>query len=328
MAAGAFALGANAQSAVRAQIVGGGSNQSGKCTVEVLVDGAAEVEIRGDTGQIRNLAGQPAQFRRLQCTSPIPANPVDFRFSGVDGRGRQQLVRDPRNGGSAVIRIEDPSGGQEGYTFDLTWGGGNGYLNDPRNAGNDRNDDRYRNDGQFRWGGRAVDREYAANQAIRVCQDAARQQAMDRYHAGRVEFRDMRLDDNPGRRDWVMGRIDVYQGGGREDRYDFSCSVNFDTGRVRSVDLDPAGGRRFGDADRGQGMGRAIQGCQSAVIDRMQNNGYRNINVRSIRMDDGPGRTDFVVGNGIAQRGRGNDPFQFSCRVDARDGDVRSVDIR
>ena len=95
-AAGAFALVANAQSAVRAQISGGGSNQSGKCTVEVLVDGAAEVEIRGDTGQIRNLAGQPAQFRRLQCTSPLPANPVDFRFSGVDGRGRQQLVRDPR----------------------------------------------------------------------------------------------------------------------------------------------------------------------------------------------------------------------------------------
>ena len=101
--------------------------------------------------------------------------------------------------------------------------------------------------------------------------------------------------------------------------------------RYRPGALRGRGSRRWpplGDTDRGQGMGRAIQGCQSAVIDRMQNNGYRNINVRSIRMDDGPGRTDFVVGNGIAQRGRGNDPFQFSCRVDARDGDVRSVDIR
>ena len=67
MAAGAFALGANAQSAVRAQIVGGGSNQGGKCTVEVLVDGAAEVEIRGDTGQIRNLG---------RSTCPVPPPPM------------------------------------------------------------------------------------------------------------------------------------------------------------------------------------------------------------------------------------------------------------
>ena len=77
------------------------------------------------------------------------------------------------------------------------------------------------NEGQFRWGGRQVERDYAVNQAVRVCQDAARQEATNRYHPGRVEFREMRLDDNPGRRDWIMGRMDVYQRGGREDHYDF-----------------------------------------------------------------------------------------------------------
>jgi len=54
----------------------------------------------------------------------MPGNPANFRFSGVDGRGRQELVRDPRNGGVAVVRIEDRDNGSEGYTFDLTWSGG------------------------------------------------------------------------------------------------------------------------------------------------------------------------------------------------------------
>ena len=39
----------------RAAIVGGGSPDRGQCTVEVVVDGAAEVEIRGDTAVLRNL---------------------------------------------------------------------------------------------------------------------------------------------------------------------------------------------------------------------------------------------------------------------------------
>src|SRR3982074_944430 len=91
------ALGAAMGSAVaqdserRATIVGGGGGR-GKCTVEVVVDGAAEIEIRGDRGVIRNLSGQPAQWRRFECTSPLPPNPADFRFAGVDGRGHQELV--------------------------------------------------------------------------------------------------------------------------------------------------------------------------------------------------------------------------------------------
>lgn len=107
----------------------GGNPERGKCTIEVVVDGAAEVEVRGDTANLRNLAGQPPQWRRFECNGPLPANPADFRFAGVDGRGRQQLIQDPRNGGVAVVRIEDPQSGSDGYTFDLFWsnayGGGN-----------------------------------------------------------------------------------------------------------------------------------------------------------------------------------------------------------
>ncbi len=113
----------NAQTYERRAMIRGGSPDRGKCTIEVVVDGAADVEIRGDSASLRNLNGQPPQWRRFECTSPLPANPGDFRFSGVDGRGRQELIRDPRNGGVAVVRIEDKDNGADTYKFDLTWNG-------------------------------------------------------------------------------------------------------------------------------------------------------------------------------------------------------------
>ena len=119
------ALGASAQTLSRqAVLTGGGDRAAGQCTIEVVVDGSAEVEIRGGNGLLRNLSGQSPQWRRFECTSIMPGNPADFRFNGVDGRGRQDLVRDPRNGGAAVVRIEDPDSGSEGYTFNLSWRNG------------------------------------------------------------------------------------------------------------------------------------------------------------------------------------------------------------
>lgn len=100
----------------------GSRGDNGKCTIEVVVDDVAEVEISGDMGRLRTLSGQPAEWRRLECSDPLPQRPAEFRFIGVDGRGRVELVRDPRdNRGRAVVRIEDTKGGREGYTFDLEW---------------------------------------------------------------------------------------------------------------------------------------------------------------------------------------------------------------
>ena len=92
-------LPAQAQSQrIRANLTGGGGGE-GKCTFEVEVDGVAEVEIHGDQGDLRTLSGNPARWRRLECNQPLPNNPSAFRFQGVDGRGRQQLVRDPNSTG-------------------------------------------------------------------------------------------------------------------------------------------------------------------------------------------------------------------------------------
>src|SRR5580765_8410534 len=91
----------------RAAIVGGGNPNAGQCTITVLVDGQAEIEIRGSDATMRDLGGAPPQWRRFECTSALPPNPANFQSAGLNGRGHQNLVADPRNGSPAVVRIED-----------------------------------------------------------------------------------------------------------------------------------------------------------------------------------------------------------------------------
>jgi hypothetical protein len=291
----------------RAVISGGGGFDSGKCTIEVVVDGAAEVEIRGDTALLRNLKGQPPQWRRFECNGVLPLNPVGFRFSGVDGRGRQTLVGDPGRGGVAVVRIEDPDNGMEGYTFDIRWGGSGGPVpGRPPEV-------------------RGPGRRFTTEEAVRVCQDAARDQASGRFHTREVEFLRTTIDDQPGRNDWVIGTLAVRRFDRREI-YRFSCSVNFDTGRVRSAQIELVAERDGG--ERRGGTERAIENCRRSVEDRLHNEGFDRIDFRSINVDDRPGRSDWIVGN-VRAEGRGRTEFrEFGCSVDLRDGDVRSVDVR
>jgi len=118
-----LAASASGQTTINAQITGGGG--AGKCTFEVRVDGVANVQIRGNQGYIQTKQGMPAQWVRLKCNQPLPRNPYNFRFAGVDGRGKQYILRDPgQNNGVAVIRIEDTRSGYEGYTGDIMWNGG------------------------------------------------------------------------------------------------------------------------------------------------------------------------------------------------------------
>lgn len=321
----------------RANLRGGARNGEGKCTVEVVVDGAAQVELRGDMGTLRNLNGQPPQWRRFECDSPIPQNPVNFRFQGVDGRGRQTLIRDPRNGGVAVIQIEDPNNGAEGYTFDVTWGAGGdprdggGYI-DGRPNGQYPTGGNYGNNGNGRGFGRPNDRRFTADQAVQICQDSIREQAMTQYRTRDVTFRRTAMDDAPGRNDWVIGSIEIRRPNGPPQVSRFSCSVNFDTGRVRSAQLDPGNmgdGRDFNNGGYGGGNmpSAAMQNCERAVRARMRDEGYGQVQIGPMRADDQPGRRDWVVGDMRASGRNGSDSFRFSCSVDMRDGDVRSVDV-
>lgn len=309
----------------RARITGTGNSDRGKCTIEVVVDGAAEVDIRGDTGTIRNLAGQPPQWRRFECTGPLPANPVDLRFHGVDGRGKQELVRDPRNGGAAVVRITDPSGGAEGYTFDLTWGGGGNESGRPGVGGYDNG---RRFDDRSGYRDRVTNGRFSADDTIRVCEEAVRQEAVGRFNTPNIAFRRARMTDNPGPQDWIAGVFDIRRRG-RDEAYRFSCAVNFDTGRVRSMRIEPIGGdgpQGYGDSNP-RSTARATEFCERAVEERLRRDGYEYVNFGSLRVDDRPGRSDWIVGNVTADRGRRPESFNFSCSVDLANGRVRSVDV-
>lgn len=112
----------------RGRITGGGGDR-GKCTVEVVVDGTAEIEIIEAEGRMNTLAGARATWRSMECNMGVPGNPAEFKFSPQSGRGKQYVVRQPQeNRGIALIRIEDPSGGSGTYRFDLEWRGSSGGL--------------------------------------------------------------------------------------------------------------------------------------------------------------------------------------------------------
>lgn len=121
----------------RATLTGNGGSD-GKCTIEIEVDQSVDVEVSGDTGRLVTRSGQPASWRRFECSGPLPSRSNNFRFKGIDGRGRVNLVQDPNNNrGVAVVRIDDTGNGREGYTFDLIWQGGSGTDG---GFGSDRND--------------------------------------------------------------------------------------------------------------------------------------------------------------------------------------------
>ena len=301
----ALVVSAGAQTAERRATFTLRGGDRGRCTIEVEVDGVVDVEIRGDRGVLRTLSGQPGLWRRFECNAPLPVNPVDFRFAGREGRGSQTLLQDPRsNRGVVVVRIQDPRSGAEGYVFDLEWRGGAVEAGPPPRPP-------------------VVGRDLG--RAIPACQEAVRERALQRYGTRNIEFGHLDLDNNPGPDDAVVGAFDVPRGAAR-GTYRFTCSVNLATGRVRAVDIFAArGGPPGGRID----IGAAISACQSAVEERLRRDGYRNSRIASVKADDRPGRSDWIMGTLSAQQGQGGRTYNldFACSVDFATGAIRSVEV-
>lgn len=114
--------------------------RDGRCRIRVRIDDDSDVELRGDQIRIRVLRGGPGRDEGSECNAPLPRNGEirNFRFRGIDGRGNPRLVQEPgsRNYYVAVVNVQDPKGGDESYTFELTWewdgrggsGGGGGIF--------------------------------------------------------------------------------------------------------------------------------------------------------------------------------------------------------
>ncbi|MBK7929528.1 MAG: hypothetical protein IPJ98_19205 [Bryobacterales bacterium] len=231
-----------------------GSGDSGKCTIEVRVDDVAEVEVRGETGYLRTLQGQPASWVRFVCNAPFPSDMQEFKFKGIDGRGRVELRRDPRdNRGSAVVYIVDTKGGSEGYTFDLEWKGGYLSGNRPR-GGVTRRDDSSGNrssgnsggffgrsgGGSSNSGGRSSGGFFGDSpsnstaNSVRACQEEiANRLRRDNY--SNFDFGSASLSDRAGKRDWMAGEGRARRSG-TTYTFDYACRMDLDRAQVREVD--------------------------------------------------------------------------------------------
>lgn len=337
-----FACAAQAQVAdqIRRATVSGSGGTSGKCTIEVRVDGSAEVDVYGDSGRLRTLAGQPATWTRMECTDALPAAMSDFRFRGIDGRGSVKLAQDPRNNnGMAVIRIDDPRGGSEGYTFDIEWSGASaaastgGFQTNPYdltpNAGGRR--------GGMR-GGRGNAAGFSTERAIDLCRNEVRAKGERDHGLRNIDITAAGVDSNSGRRDQVVGTFNDRSGARRRDNaYRFNCVVDYGSGQVRSVEIlradgsavqggstpvyGTSGAQTTGSYDQRQ----VLRACQDAVVARTARDGYQNVSFGSTSIDNR--RAGWVSGSLTASRGPVTDTFDFGCSMDFGAAQVRNVEV-
>jgi hypothetical protein len=197
-----------------------GAGGDGRCTVEVTVDGAADVDIAADRGSLTTLSGRRAAWRRFECNTALPRNPADLRFVLVAGRGQAALAREPRdNRGTATIHIRDPRGGQSAYVFNLLWREHRWPPPDPAPLP----------------GGGPWPNGSGLQTAVRTCQDAVTGRLnRDGYRWVNIESAAPRT--RPPGYEWIEGTVSGKRGS-VPARFAFSCTANFRTGSVISVDV-------------------------------------------------------------------------------------------
>ena len=139
---------------------------------------------------------------------------------------------------------------------------------------------------------------------------------------------DMVLLAEPSRRNGFRAIVRIRDSEGGEGRYHFRLSWRMTGGGYGS---DYGGGADPRDQGRSgtSGMTAAMDACRGAVSQRIADQ-YRvdNLAILNIRVDNGPGRNDVIIGEATGRRGRGRASFSFACRVDLNSGRVRTVDVR
>jgi hypothetical protein len=336
---------------IRRATISGSGGTSGKCTIEVRVDITAEIDVYGDSGRLRTLAGQPATWTRLECTSALPYNMSDFRFKGIDGRGKVRLVQDPRNNNSvAVVRIDDPGSGAEGYTFEIQWDGASGGAPTGGFTATGWGDQtagriapsRTTNAGAVLPNrGRVPIRgnRIAAERAMDVCRAEVHTRGARDYGLSSIDVSSIAVDTSQGRRDWLTGAFnDVSDSFRRGGEYRFNCEVDYGSGVVRTVQFLRADGSAIQSSNQsvaptrtlparsaGYDQNLAFRACQDAVVARASRDGYQNVVFSSTVID--ASRTNRVAGAITASRASVTDTFDFGCTMDLNAASVRNLEL-
>ena len=88
----------------------------------------------------------------------------------------------------------------------------------------------------------------------------------------------------------IMGSFDARRGNYR-DTYRFSCAMNLANGRVRAVDISR--GRDSARGERYAGRDDATSACQRAAEQRIQRDGYRNVQFGRLDADNRRNDSDY-----------------------------------
>ncbi|MFN0112225.1 MAG: hypothetical protein ACKVZH_25470 [Blastocatellia bacterium] len=118
---------------------------------EGVVDGTSTVRIKGRRVDVETYSGLPVQRQRYDFTDALPRTTTNVQLVVNDGRDRVRLIEAPRanNDYTAVVRIDDRSGGRDFYSFELRWND-----RDYRDDGGGWSGDSRRNTDYVVWSGR------------------------------------------------------------------------------------------------------------------------------------------------------------------------------
>jgi hypothetical protein len=170
--------------------------------------------------------------------------------------------------------------------------------------------------------------EFDSEKAIKICEHEVRDQSIQQLNSADVRFESANLDQTSGRTDWVTGTFVLGPDRDPDHIFQFACSVNANSSRVRSLRVDPTPTGAYS-ADVYAGLSDdAVQRCEARVQDRLARSGYDYIKFGYIDSSQTAWRNDRVSGVARAYRGGGFDSYDFACSIDAGSGSVNSFDLK
>lgn len=99
-------------------------NAGANMTWSGRVDAVARIRVVGRQAFVNTITGRPVTDARYDFKTALPRGNVNVEVYKTSGRGTVTVIEQPSpsNNHSAVIEIRDPSGGDDYYSFDLSWG--------------------------------------------------------------------------------------------------------------------------------------------------------------------------------------------------------------
>ena len=102
---------------------GGGGSGTGRATWSGRVDNVAQLILRGNNLEARDVTGSGLQTTNQNVNGALPRRPVTVNANKFGGRGIVRVVQQPNrtNGFTAIVEISDPRGGADNYRVDIDW---------------------------------------------------------------------------------------------------------------------------------------------------------------------------------------------------------------